>query len=441
MRTAKNSANVPGMKYAKSAYLHAALFSLASCSPSGTLGDAPRADSTQGDAGGGDSNPGDTFNGDSFTGDTDVAPLGCGSLTEGQTQTITFYDVPSVATGDTCASHSEERSRTCTGGSLSVFTGSFAYENCYVRSAEGTRPGGSLLADYVLETGLMNVSGVSDNLSGATWNPLTGTYFSAINDARVIEFLPPASATITPVDSWVIQNRLAQDDYEGISWVVDDIFVISDERNDRAVFIRIETGTGAIDLADSIFEIAFPTQDGGNNGLEGISFTPDVGDCGSLFAIQETPYELYRFTLPCVQAGVIDMSSDIDHSLSDRAIFRLPGLGQSMLRNCLWTGSACDTDCTTCDKIDVQDFAGITYVPATGRVIIVSENVGIKRGGAGTTEAIDLLTEFAFDGSSDWIPTAMMELPNHQAEGVTVGENGELLVVSEPDIVLRLRIP
>ncbi len=405
-------------------------------------GDASSGGSTNGVPDAGDNRLGDIGSADSDlpTGGASNSN-NCGPLAEGQTETRTFYEVPSVPPDQSCVDRGEVRSRICTNSTLSAFTGTYPYASCYVRSIDAPRPVGNFLENYVLESTTMSVTGVGDNLSGATWNPLTGTFFAAVNNARVVEFLPPVGTTITLKDSWVISNIAGQDDYEGISWVDGDIFVLSDERNDRAVFVRIQPGTGSIDLNDTIFVVRFPDQSGGNSGLEGIGFTPDIGQCGGLFAVQEVPYELYRFVLPCVTFGIIDMSADLDYSLADRNSFRLPGFGQSKLRNCYWTGSACGDSCNGCDKIDIKDFAGVVYVPSTGRVIVVSENVGIKTGGVGTTQYIDLLIELGEDANGQWGPTWMTTLPNHQAEGVTIGAENEILVVSEPNLVLRLRVP
>ncbi len=61
---------------------------------------------------------------------TVAAPLNCGSILHGQSETRTKYNAPTVPFGWVCGA--ETQTRTCTNGTLSNWTGTYTYDACTV---------------------------------------------------------------------------------------------------------------------------------------------------------------------------------------------------------------------------------------------------------------------------------------------------------------------
>ncbi|MCX4190803.1 SdiA-regulated domain-containing protein [Methylophaga sp. OBS3] len=104
-----------------------------------------------------------------------------------------------------------------------------------------------------------------DDLSGLTFNHETGTLFSVLNGQPYIVELD---------DSGNLLRKIAVEgveDMEGISHVHDNLFVIIDERDQRLLWITIDSATTNIDTADAP-SMSLALSGKRNKGLEGISW-------------------------------------------------------------------------------------------------------------------------------------------------------------------------
>lgn len=128
------------------------------------------------------------------------APLNCGSVNHGQTESRTRYQSSTVAFGSTCAS--EVQTRTCTNGVLSNFSGSYSFDACQVLPQQNT----FTLARSVLEnrclschTGATTNWGVTAGATQEQWLTQTPTGLivpSLAANSRVVTFMVHAGGNM-----------------------------------------------------------------------------------------------------------------------------------------------------------------------------------------------------------------------------------------------------
>lgn len=240
------------------------------------------------------------------------------------------------------------------------------------------------------------IDGLTDNTSGLTYSPATGTLFTAINH-------PPALAELSP-DGRLLRHiaLTGARDVEGITHVEGDRFIIVDESRSRISWIDITPTTTSIDLAGSPF-ITLDLGTLSNMGFEGISWDQRKHE---LVVVQEM--------LP-VRVLVV--------SGLDRAV-RGQGLGIT-LREWQpegWAGHG------------VSDLSSVTVHDPTGNMVLLSDmsSVLIEYSAAG--RPISLLAL--------WAGRHGLEKGVPQAEGVALGPEGEVFIVSEPNLFYRFqRVP
>jgi uncharacterized protein YjiK len=252
--------------------------------------------------------------------------------------------------------------------------------------------GGRLNLDsYSVAIEARPIDGLTENTSGLTYNPTTGTLFTAIND-------PPKLAELSP-DGRLLRTipLTGAKDVEGITHVEGDRFIIVDEGKSRLSWITIAPDTTAIDLAGT----PFVTLDLGpisNLGFEGISWDQRKQE---LVVVQEM--------LP-VRVLVVD---------GLEAAVQGQGLGITV-REWLpqgWAGHG------------VSDLSSVTVHDPTGNMILLSH-------------MSSLMIEYDAEGAplsllSLWAGRHGLQASVPQAEGVAIGPGGEVFIVSEPNLFYR----
>jgi len=243
------------------------------------------------------------------------------------------------------------------------------------------------LSDYELVAGPITVGGISADLSGVTYNPLTNTLFMITNkNSKITE------TTLT--GGFIRSITLNQfGDPEGIAHIEGNNFAITEERLGRVLYISIHDSTSSLNLSNMNY-----TQLPGifnNEGLEGVTYNSNTGD---YYAVKEkNPRTLFRYNgtatapnllLACdIQANSFGMSdvSDIFH-------LAIPvGL----------------------NDLDVSDKM-LILSDESNKVVEIDDNCNLY-------STLNLPTSYSGGGT--------------QHEGVTMDNDGNIYIVGEPNVL------
>ncbi|PZR00434.1 MAG: DNA-binding protein [Cereibacter sphaeroides] len=239
------------------------------------------------------------------------------------------------------------------------------------------------LPDYRADLNGMKIEGLTENVSGLTFNPETGTLFTVINR-------PPQVAELT-TDGKLLRILPVNGarDPEGITHVEGDLYVIADEADQRLAWVHIDALTQEIAL-EGAPSLSLNLGALHNLGFEGVSWDSKNDD---LLIVQEA-LPLRVMILSGLKEVIEGGPMKVD------------------IRD--WTASNAST-------LFMRDLSSLTLHEPTGHVLLLSH-------------MSQMIVEYAADGR----PVSMMTLPGvPQAEGIAVGAKGEIFVVSEPNLFYR----
>jgi uncharacterized protein YjiK len=243
------------------------------------------------------------------------------------------------------------------------------------------------LADYRVVIEALPVEGVARDLSSLTFDPHRRTLFGVTNsDPHVVELTTDGRLLRKiPLDGLK--------DPEAIEYVAPGRYVVADERTQRLVEIGIDAETQRINAAAAPRLTIAIGGGTGNKGFEGLAHDPGTR---RLFVGKERdPLRIYEVT---GFAGQADGPPDIrvaDRPARDRALF-------------------------------IRDLSGLHFDAASGHLLVLSHESR-------------LVLELDDDGR----PVGKLSLRGGehglardvpQAEGLAIGDDGTLYVVSEPNL-------
>lgn len=244
------------------------------------------------------------------------------------------------------------------------------------------------LGDYVFPSGPpIVVTGTSDNLSGLTFNRETGTIFAIVNSPTVILELNPNGTLIR-----TISLPAGTEDTEGIVHLGGSKFGIVEER--RRNFLIADLST--VPMFSTIpLNVSFSPTVQNNDGLEGIAYDELTG---TVYVTKElNAPTIYSFSLSAAESFVPTAQTPRFNALNN-----VTGSASSLL-----------------------DLAGLHFDPVSGNFLVLSE-------------ASKTLIEMSPSGDEiSRISLAGMLQP----EGVTMGPNGDIYIVSEPNKFYVLQKP
>lgn len=254
--------------------------------------------------------------------------------------------------------------------------------------AEAERPGAAPappsfdLSAYTLERGPIALS-VPDNCSGLAFCPLSRTIFVAVNK-------PPLLLEIGLDGKTRRKIELAGfDDTEDVAWVKGNTLAVIEER--RRNLCRFDLGGGARAVAYAKAEkwLVDPV-DADNVGLEGLAWDPADG---CFFVVKEkTPRAIYRVSVPGAKTREAEIATPWD--IEQRSL--------------------------SCD-----DLSGVCYHPATGHLLILSDES--KCVVEATVDGREI-GRLSLRSGSAGLPADI-----RQPEGITVDDRGKLYICSEPN--------
>ncbi|MFC1452469.1 SdiA-regulated domain-containing protein [Verrucomicrobiota bacterium] len=121
------------------------------------------------------------------------------------------------------------------------------------------------LDQYKLRSGPIEVAGISENLSGLTFNPNTGTLFAVVNaPARIVELeLDGTPGREIPLNGF--------EDTEDITYVGGSTFALVEERRRTMCLVEIGEDTASVEYAEAEKMVVDP-EAAENVGIEGLSY-------------------------------------------------------------------------------------------------------------------------------------------------------------------------
>lgn len=235
------------------------------------------------------------------------------------------------------------------------------------------------------------VEGVSDDLSGITYNHETNTLFSVLNGDPLIVELDLEGNLIRQI---TVQGVV---DMEDITHIEGNKFVVVDEFDQRVILLEIDKSTTELDATNAP-QIGINIDGGNNKNIEGVIW--DAINKRLLVSKEKKPMRIYEIR------GFIDNFENDTDKKSKINIHELPA---PKMKN-----------------LAMRDLSAITVDKKTGHLLLLSDE---SRLAAEYDAAGNLLSTLSL-----WPSFHGLKKPAKQAEGIAIGKNREVYVVSEPDL-------
>jgi len=260
------------------------------------------------------------------------------------------------------------------------------------------------LAHYSKVDEVIPLPDIGGNLSGITYNPDTNTYFLVQNNSgQLFEYDRSFKKPLRVIK----MKNLKDDDTEGIVYLGKGRYALSSEDNYILVF-SIAPGQTVIDMntarADvQLFVLPSPGKD--NKGLEGVCFAPNSPTPSSLsksrgtfYAVQEQkPKVLYSFAWPNTEA---------DYTSARQLGVKEPFNTDKLMKHVL------------------SDLADCTVASDSNNLLILSHE---------SSRVMEL------SRAGQVLKTLDIPAVAAQYEGLTMGPDRELVLVSEPSTLVIMK--
>lgn len=235
------------------------------------------------------------------------------------------------------------------------------------------------------------IAGLARNTSGLTFNSETGTLFTVINR-------PPQIAELTTGGKLlrIIELEGAKDP-EGITYVKGDTYVISDEDSHSMYWVRIQPETTRVSIrGQSSLGISIDTVH--NSSFEGVSWDSEQD---RLFVVKE---KLPLRVLVVRGLDVFNESTGFNIDISE------------------WKSSSAAS-------LFMSDLSSLTLHEPTGHLLLLSDESALVVEYAPDGQPISMLPLWrGFNGLQRKVP---------QPEGLAVGPDNAIYVLSEPNLFYR----
>ncbi len=247
------------------------------------------------------------------------------------------------------------------------------------------------LPEYQVRIDALPVAGVSQNLSGLTYDETRDQLWAVINGPEELLALSKDGELLAryPLNGF--------SDVEGVTYLGDNLLLLAEERDQALVVVEIPAQAGPL-FREDYRALTLGIDLGGNQGFEGVGYDRARD---RLFVVKEhSPRKLYeiRGLKASVQGHfklqVIDRQAWIDH------------------------------------KVFATDFSSVHYDEQTGHLALLSDESQVMiELDAQDGKLISFRSLFSgFAGLQQSVP---------QGEGLTLDDQGNLYLVSEPNLFYR----
>ncbi|WP_067585944.1 SdiA-regulated domain-containing protein [Endozoicomonas ascidiicola] len=246
------------------------------------------------------------------------------------------------------------------------------------------------LPSYFIATEPKTLDGITDNASGITWSPITNSLFIVINGQNEVFELT--------LDGDIVRRIPLKNfrDVEAITWVGDDQFIVADERDQSLVKLTITPETSKLNKQD-FPSFTMGVESGDNKGFEGVAWDPTDN---AIFVVRERdPMRLYKVY------GLVS-----DGSPSQVSIKKSKALSKAA-------------------KKRNNDLSGLHFDHNSGNLLVLSHESNLVSEINARGDNISFLElGKGWHGLDNTVP---------QAEGITMDDNGNLYVISEPNLFYK----
>ncbi len=252
-----------------------------------------------------------------------------------------------------------------------------------------------LLRQQALAAPPVKLAALASDASGITWNDSRGSLFAVRNSEPLVVEMNS--------DGDVLRSIRLQDfrDVEGITWLDGDRFAVVEERDCSVWLLDLPPGVAAVARpAQPLFALPALNASRGNKGCEDLAWNPD-----------EQVFYLAREKSPVMLLRVSGVRLDA------------PGLHKPQVQ-ILPAQHAVDRFGT--------DISGLHFDQQSGQLLVLSDESRRITGVASGTGLPLLSDGFQLGWWHNGLGRAVP-----QPEGVTLGRDGTLYVLSEPDLLYR----
>lgn len=246
---------------------------------------------------------------------------------------------------------------------------------------------GLRLAHYRVAIDAKPVAGVSGNLSGLTYDEQREQFWAVVNNPEELLALSKDGELLGryPLSGF--------SDVEGVTYLGDDLLLLVEERAQTLVLVAVPERPGSLSRAGAkVLTLGIPS--GENQGFEGLGYDRS-GD--RLFVVKEH---------------------------SPRKLYEIRGLKSSMQGH--FNLQVIDRDKWLADKDFAADLSSVEYDPVSGHLLLLSDESKLLMELDNAGSMVSLLSLFStFAGLDSSVP---------QAEGVSLDAQGNLYLVSEPNL-------
>ncbi|MDR2688616.1 MAG: SdiA-regulated domain-containing protein [Azoarcus sp.] len=253
-------------------------------------------------------------------------------------------------------------------------------------------PGSLRLAEYRVTLEAHPIEGLTANSSALTYNGETDTLFTTVNH-------PPQIVELTREGKVVRQLPVAGvEDLEGITHMEGNLFAIIDERRQQIYRVAVDADTRRVDVQGAP-RLGLGILQSGNFGFEGISWDEENH---RLFVAKEKSPRVFEIDgLPPLMDGS-DKEMDLQiHEWQPRQHFRY----------------------------FMRDLSSLSRSNQNGHMLLLSDESRLLAEYSGEGELVGLMPLWrGWHGLATFVPLA---------EGVTVGRDGTIYLISEPNLFYR----
>ncbi len=227
------------------------------------------------------------------------------------------------------------------------------------------------------------------NTSGLTFNQDTGTLFTVLNDISLIVELQRDG---TPLREIKVHGT---DDLEGIAHLEQDYYVVADEQESRLWLLQIKPETREISVSDANL-LKFGIHERGNKNFEGIDWDSLHR---RLIVVKERD--------PKYVMSVVGLYQPDGHKSNQIEVEYLKQYDRALN----WS---------------LRDLSSVTYHEQSGHLFLLSDESRLLKQFDATGQAMGSLALWkGFHGLNHNVP---------QAEGVSIDDEGNIYIVSEPNL-------
>lgn len=245
------------------------------------------------------------------------------------------------------------------------------------------------LKDYRVAIDGLAITDLKDS-SGLTFNAETNTLFTVLNqDPKLIELSLKGEVLRTIHVNGVV-------DMEGITHIEGNQYVIADERDSRLILIQLDNNLNTLDVTKAP-KIRLGLNDSGNKNFEGISWDDRQK---RLLVVKERDPKY-----------IISVKGLTNNPTNGSIDFEVEKLSQydKMLS---WA---------------MRDLSSVNYISKSGHMLLLSEESRLIKEFDENAKPIGALSLWrGFHGLSRNVP---------QAEGITIDDNDNIYIISEPNLL------